>query len=77
MSIGGIFSHSQECNNGMLFEPHVFTAFHLDWHCTGFVDTYGFKVMYGGGEISVLSTFHYFNKKYDRGGKTFQPFLVS
>jgi hypothetical protein len=60
----------------MLFEPHVFTSFHLDWHWTGVVDTCGFSVMYDGGGIPVLSTFHYSNKKYDKGGKTFQPILV-
>jgi hypothetical protein len=46
------------------------------------MDSCGFKMMYGGGEISsdymelVLFSFHYSNKKYDRGGKTFQPVLI-
>jgi len=43
------------------------------------MDSCGFKVIYGGGEISrhcvelVLSRFHYSIKKYDRGGKIFIP----
>jgi hypothetical protein len=46
------------------------------------MDSCGFKVMYDGEEISgdcvkpFPSNFHYPNKKYDRGGKTFQPALV-
>jgi hypothetical protein len=46
------------------------------------MDSCGFKVMYGAGEIScdcmelVLSSFHYSNKKYDRGCKTFQPCVI-
>jgi len=26
------FCHSQAVSNGTMFEPHVFTAFHFDWH---------------------------------------------
>jgi hypothetical protein len=78
MSMGNFF-HGQECNYGMLFEPHIFTAFHLDWHRTGVVDTCGFKVMYVGGEIShdcvetVLSTFHYSNKNMTEEAKLVSP----
>ena len=79
------FCHSQAVSNGTMFEPHVphvFTAFHFDWHWTGVMDSCGFKVTCDGGEISrecmetVLSTFHYGNNKYDRGGGTFKPYLV-
>ena len=69
--------HSQELNNGMLCELQILTAFHCDWHWTGVTDNCWFKVAYGGGEISCdcvkpfLSSFHYCNKKYDRGGKIF------
>jgi hypothetical protein len=46
------------------------------------MESCGFKVMFGGGEISrdcvepVLFTFHYLDEKYGRGDKTFQPTLV-
>ena len=46
------------------------------------MDSYGFKLPFGGGEISrdcmgpVLSGFHYSNKKYDIVGQTSQPILV-
>ena len=46
------------------------------------MDSCGFKVEYGGGEIScdcverALSSFNYSNKKYDRGGKTSQPIHI-
>ena len=73
---------SQELNNSMLFEPHILTTIYFDWHWTGVTDCCGFKVMYGGEEMShdcmepVVSSFHYSNKKYDIGGKTFHPILV-
>ena len=82
MSIGGIFFHSQELNNGMLFELHILTALHFNWHWTGIVNSFGFKVTFGVGEISrdcmgpVLSGFRYSNKKYDTGGHTSQPILI-
>jgi hypothetical protein len=45
------------------------------------MDSCGFKVMYGAGEICdcmelVLSSFRYSNKKYDRGHKTFQSCVI-
>jgi hypothetical protein len=46
------------------------------------MDSCGFKVAYGRREIShdcvepVLSSFLFSNKKYGRGGKTFQHALV-
>jgi len=46
------------------------------------LESYEFTVTYGGWEITrdcvkqILSSFHYSNKKYDRGGKTFQPVIV-
>ena len=46
------FFHSQELNKGMLFELHVLTAFHFDWHGTGFMDSCVFKGTYVGGEIT-------------------------
>jgi hypothetical protein len=27
--------HNQALGNSTLFEPHVLTTFHFDWHCTG------------------------------------------
>ena len=66
------FFLNQEFNNGTLFEPHVLTVFHFDWHWIGVTDSYGFKVTYGGGEIPrdcvepVLSCFHFSSKKYDK-----------
>jgi hypothetical protein len=47
------------------------------------MDSCGFKVTFGDGEISsdcvesVLSSFAYSVKKYDMGGRIFQPVLVS
>jgi len=79
---GKNFFCSQELNNSTFFEPHILTALYFDWHRTGLLESYWFKVMYGGWEITrdcveqILSSFHYSNKKYDRGDKTFQPFLV-
>jgi hypothetical protein len=79
---GKNFFCSQGLNNSTFFEPHNLTAFHFDWHETGLLESYGFKVTYSGWEISrdcveqVLSSFHYSNKKYDRGGKIFQPILL-
>jgi len=29
---GRILFHTQELSNSTLFEPHVLTAFHFDWH---------------------------------------------
>jgi hypothetical protein len=29
------FFHSQELNHGTLFELHILTALHFDWHQTG------------------------------------------
>jgi hypothetical protein len=72
MSMGGIFFPSEELDNGTLFEPNVLTAFHFDWHWIGVMDSCGFKVMYGGGEMSCdcvelgLFIFLYSIKKYDR-----------
>jgi len=66
----------------MLFEPHFPTAFHFNWQWTKIMDSCGPKIMYGGGEISsdymelVVFSFHYSNKKCDRGGKTSQPVLI-
>jgi hypothetical protein len=46
------------------------------------MDSCGFKIKYGGGEISsdymelVVFSFHYSNKKYDIGGKTSKPVLI-
>jgi hypothetical protein len=43
----------------------------------------GFKVTYGGGEVShdcvelILSSFHYSNEKYDRGCRTFQTIFIA
>ena len=48
---GRNFFRSQELNYGMLFELHVLTAFHFDWHWTRVTDSCGFKVTYGAGEI--------------------------
>jgi hypothetical protein len=79
---GSNFFCSQELYNGTLFEPHILTAIHFDWHWTRVMDSCGFKITYGGMEIPcdcmklVVSSFHYSNKKYDVGGKTFQPILV-
>jgi hypothetical protein len=79
---GKNFFCNQGLNNGTFFEPHILTAFHFDWHRTGLLESYGFIVTCGGWEISrdcveqVVSSFHYCNKKYDRGGKTFQPVLI-
>jgi len=75
---GRNFFPSGEMDNGTLFEPNILTAFHFDWHWIGVVDSCGFKVMYGGCEIScdcvelVLSIFLYSIKKYDRN-KIFSP----
>lgn len=79
MSIGGTFS-GYELRNSMLFELHIPTAFHFNWHWTRVIDSCEFKTcMVGGGEeLShdcvelVLSSFHFSNKKYDRG-KIFRP----
>jgi hypothetical protein len=55
--------HTQ-LSNGMLLELHILTAAHFGWHWTGIVDSCGFKVTFGGEEISpdcmgrVLSDFH-------------------
>ena len=38
------FLRSQELDKGKLFEPHVLTAFHFDWHWSGVTDSCGFKV---------------------------------
>jgi hypothetical protein len=79
---GRNFFHNQAVDNGTLFELHILTAFHFDWHCSGVMNNSGFKVMYDGGEIShdcmepVLSGFLYTNKKYDSRGKTFHPIVV-
>jgi len=76
------FFCSQGLNNSTFFEPHILTALHFDWHRTGLLESYWFKVTYGGWEITcdcveqILSSFHYSNKKYGRGGKTFQPVLI-
>jgi hypothetical protein len=73
--------HSQELDNGMLFELRILTAFHFDWHWTGVLDSCVFKVMYDRGEISrdcvepFLSSFRYSNKSMT-GGQTFLPVLV-
>jgi hypothetical protein len=75
--VGKNFFHSQELNHGTLFELHIPTAVHFDWHRTGVMESCGFKVTYGGGETSrdcgepVLSSFHYSNKKYDTEDKNF------
>ena len=62
--------------NGTLFEPSVLTAF----ISTGTEPELWIAV---GSKLSeksrdcvepVLSSFHYSNKKYDRGGKNFSPF---
>jgi len=66
----------------MLFESHFLTTFHFDWQCTGVMDSCGFKITDGGGEISsdymelVVFSFHYSNKKYDIGGKNSQTVLI-
>jgi hypothetical protein len=66
----------------MLLELHILTPAHFSWHWTGIVVSCGFKVTFGGGEISpdcmgwVLSGFHYSTKKYDRGGQTSQSILI-
>lgn len=75
-----IFFRNQEVNKGTLFESYVPTVF--DWHWAGVMNSCGLKVMFGGGKIlrhcvePVLSSFHYTSKKYEGGGKTFQPVLV-
>jgi hypothetical protein len=35
-----------------LFEPNILTTFHFDWHWIGVMDSFGFKFIYGGGEMS-------------------------
>lgn len=81
--VGKNFSHCQELNRGTLFESHILTEFHFDWHRTGVMDSCGFKVMYGGGETSrncrepELSSFHYYNEKYDTEGKIFSARLTT
>ena len=46
------------------------------------MDSCGFKVMYGGGEMlrhcvePGLSNFRYTSKKCEKGGRTFQPVLI-
>jgi hypothetical protein len=69
--------HGQEHNNSMLCELHILTAFHCDWQYTGVMDNCWFRVAFSGWEIPcdcielVLSSFHYFIEKCDRGGKIF------
>ena len=72
---GGIFFCSQELGEGMLFELHILTAFHFNWHSTRVRHSCRFKVMY-------VPTWNWFypvfvtNKMCDRGGKTLQPILI-
>jgi len=72
----------QECNNGMLCELHILTAFRCDWHYTGVMGNCWLKVAFGGGDIScdcvemVLSSFHYSKKKMTVEAKYFKPLLV-
>ena len=79
---GRNFSCSQELDNGT-FEPHVFTAFHFDWHWTRVMDSYGFRFGWhkvdGRYYMTAWNPFYpLFSTliKYDRGGKTFQPSII-
>ena len=68
-------------NNGTQFELHILKPFHFEWHWTRVMDSCGFKVMYGAGDICdyiepVLSSFHYSTKKYVRWDKIFRPALI-
>ena len=62
------------------FEPHLIT-FCLDWHWIRIMDSCGFKVTCGGGEVScdclelVFIQLHY-SKQQDTRGKIFQPILI-
>jgi len=68
----GIFSAVKNLVKVMLFELHVLTAFHFNWHS---------RLCMVEGRYH-LPTWNWFypvfitNKKYDRGGKTFQPILI-
>jgi hypothetical protein len=80
--MGGIFSAVRHSKKSTLFELHILTTFHFDWHCSGVTDNSGFKVMYDGGKISCdcmepfLSGFLYAIKNCGSRGKFFSPCVL-
>ena len=74
------FFRSQELDSGTLFELHFLIAFHFDWHWTRVMVAVVARLRmvqerYHSCDCVelIVFSFHYSNKKYEGGGKTFQP----